>query len=680
MRVAVPISRFLLLLPAAAMLLLPGAVRAATVKWIDPTPAELAMKSEPKAPGAPAIILSYTESDDANSAEVLVHVRLKVLTEGGLSAGTVNVPDRIVRNDKFDQEFFGRTIHPDGSVVVFQGTPQNSTTVDEFYGTRKVIALPAVTVGSILEYGYHFESQNTVFTYLIGYYNPIWRVQQRYFVRSASFTLKAPEPAHSPNPWLPSYGPEDVRWVANLPPGAQVIKAKGSFILNMEDIPAPAIEEFMPPPTSAFYNVRFFYYDKKQDRYWGESGDRVDARWIDFDKPTPLLKRAVQDLILPSDNDDAKLTKLYQAVEKLENTDLSREHSKHEEKAEGEKTGDNADAIWTNKRGNSGELTLLFVALARAAGYPAYPMAVASRDHAVFDQSVLSWNQMDAMVAIVNINGHEAFFDPGTRMCPIGHMAPAHGNVVGVSTEAKVVKIRATPEASYKANITDRAAELTLAANGAVNGKITIVWQGNAGLAMRRQVLREDAHAVETAAEKQLQSRVPEGVEVKLVTLTGLDDATQPLTGTFSVTGKLGVATGKRVILPAQFFASTGKRMLAPETRTQPLAFPESYVTRDRIILVLPAELAVEALPQPHTASVAKDTVYQAKVDSGTAKQYPGKTLLVAQRALLLNRIDYKPEEYATLHKYFGDVAAGDGEQIVLKPAAAAETSRAGTQ
>jgi hypothetical protein len=46
--------------------------------------------------------------------------------------------------------------------------------------------------------------------------------------------------------------------------------------------------------------------------------------------------------------------------------------------------------------------------------------------------------------------------------------------------------------------------------------------------------------------------------------------------------------------------------------------------------------------------------------------------VLVAQRTLLLNRIDYMPEEYAGLHKYFGDVAAGDEEQIVLRAAAAA--------
>jgi hypothetical protein len=70
-----------------AVLLAPSSARASSPPWIDPSPAELQMTSEPKAPGAPAILLSWEEHDDANSAEVVVHVRLKVLTEGGLSAG-----------------------------------------------------------------------------------------------------------------------------------------------------------------------------------------------------------------------------------------------------------------------------------------------------------------------------------------------------------------------------------------------------------------------------------------------------------------------------------------------------------------------------------------------------------------------------------------------------------------
>ena len=66
------------------------------------------MTSDPKAPGAAAIVLSYDETDDAESAEVFLHVRLKILTEGGLDAGTIELPERIVRNDEFDRKVAAR--------------------------------------------------------------------------------------------------------------------------------------------------------------------------------------------------------------------------------------------------------------------------------------------------------------------------------------------------------------------------------------------------------------------------------------------------------------------------------------------------------------------------------------------------------------------------------------------
>lgn len=669
MRLVLPVSAVLPLVALAAFLT-PRPALAGPVRWIDPTPDELKMTSEPKAPGAPAIILSYEEIDDAESAEVIVHVRLKVLTEGGLSAGTVEVPDGIVENDLFNQVFFARTIHPDGSIIEFKGTPENSKTVNSDEGGGKVIAMPAVTVGSILEYGYHFESQNTIYTHLVGLYAPTWHVQQAYFVRSAHFSLRK------------SVDQEVVRWVANLPKGTSITRAKGRFDLEVHDVPARIEEEYMPPQTSAVYNVRFFYYDGTQDHYWGEVGAKIDNAWLYFDAPTKLLKDAVAGLISPGDSDETKLRKIYSAVQALENTDLSREHSTREDKSEGLKTAQTAEAIWTNKRGSSGELALLFVALARSAGYKAYPMAVASRNWAVFDQSVMSWNQMNANVAIVNVNGHDVFFDPGTKFCPFNKMAPWHANVTGVSTEAKLVKIRMTPEDRYDNNRTEHVADLTLAPDGSVTGTVKVAWVGLAGLSLRREAVRSDEHAAEKTMEKQLQDEVPEGVEVKFSKVTGLTDPEVPLLADFAVSGKLGNMTTKRLILPAQFFASGSKRMLAPETRTLPLMFPEAYVSRDRVVLHLPAGMSVEAMPESHTFNVAKDLAYVSSVQSGAGPQAPGQQLVVAQRTVVLNRIDYKPEEYPELHKYFGNVAGADQEQLILSilktsPAAAAAATAA---
>jgi hypothetical protein len=45
---------------------------------------------------------------------------------------------------------------------------------------------------------------------------------------------------------------------------------------------------------------------------------------------------------------------------------------------------------------------------------------------------------------------------------------------------------------------------------------------------------------------------VPHDVQLKLVALKGLDTYNTPLTAAFTVSGQLGGATGKRILIPAQ--------------------------------------------------------------------------------------------------------------------------------
>ncbi len=165
----------------------------AELKWITPTPAELSMTAEPKAPGAPAIVLSYEETDDANTFETIIHARIKILTLGGLSAGNIELPRRLVDSDYFDQNIFARTIHPNGTIIPFVRSTQNTANTQDDASSNTVISLPSVEVGSILEYIFHFEVRFMYTEQLLSSYAPVWNAQRKYFMRSAHFRLNAPE-------------------------------------------------------------------------------------------------------------------------------------------------------------------------------------------------------------------------------------------------------------------------------------------------------------------------------------------------------------------------------------------------------------------------------------------------------------------------------------------------------
>ena len=632
-------------------------VPAAVTQWTNPTAAELQMTSEPKAPGAPAIILSYDETGYSWTPEITIHVRIKVLTSGGITAGTIEIPGNIAHND----DFVARTIHSDGSIVPFVRDPRNPVTpTTESGANRKFISLPSVEAGSIIEYRCHFASPNMAYTYIWGAssYAPTWQIQQAYFVRAAHYNLTI----------TGDLRPKATRWVANLPPGAAIKREDAHVTLDLTDIPAAAAEDFMPPPNSVLYNVRFFYQEYERDNYWGVTGASADDRWKVYDTPSKVLVAVANSLTLPTDNSDAKLRKIYAAVEALENTDFTRRHSKDEDKAANLNLDKNSEGIWNRKRGNSWELTHLFVALARAAGFKAYPMEVASRGHDVFDQNVLSWSQLDSMIAIVVVADKELYFDPGTPFCAYGDLATTHSHVIGVSTEAKLVKIRSTPTVPVAASLTERKADLTLSPTGEVTGKIQIAWSRNAAFLPRAAGLLGDALDVETGIERALQSVLPSGLEVHLESLNGLADGEVALIAKFSVSGKLGVATARRLIVPAQIFASTAKPILSSETRTLPVSFPEAFEIRDQTVFHLPAQLSAEPLPQPANLSIGNRTAYASEAAVSSKDPH----ILLSQRIFVLKEVDYKLEDYPALHKYFGQVATFDQNQISLQIAPAA--------
>jgi predicted thioesterase len=234
-----------------------------------------------------------------------------------------------------------------------------------------------------------------------------------------------------------------------------------------------------------------------------------------------------------------------------------------------------------------------------------------------------------------------------------------------VSTEAKLVKIRMTPTEPAKGARTERMADLMLMPNGDVSGKATITWSENAALRLRQKAIRDDEHAVKRDVEKEVQGEVPPGVEVKLESLEGLDNADVPLVATLAVSGKMGQATRKRIVLPSQFFASTGKPVFVGDIRTQPIAFPEAYTGRDKMRLRMPAGYVVESLPDGRSLATAKDSGYA----SNALPAADDGSVIVTQRAFSLNRVDYKVDEYRGLRQYFQQVADYDQDQIILKVA-----------
>ena len=119
-----------------------------------PNPDELKMTSDPKAPGADAVYLDFEENDSDARQSHNYYARIKVLTEKGKEAATVEIP--YYGGAYSIGSVSGRTIHPDGSILELEKDAIFERALNKTGDLRiksLTFTLPGVEPGSIISTG-----------------------------------------------------------------------------------------------------------------------------------------------------------------------------------------------------------------------------------------------------------------------------------------------------------------------------------------------------------------------------------------------------------------------------------------------------------------------------------------------------------------------------------------------
>lgn len=640
-------------------------------QWTTPTPEELSMTSVPQAPGASAVYLFREETTEDHLHMYSVYERIKILTDGGKERANVELKYQSGGEMGYSiSDIAGRTIHPDGTIVPFTGKPYERMVVKTqgYKAKAKVFTLPDVTVGSIIEYRYKLRWEDNMYS------APTWIVQNDLYLTKGHFLWRPTDRqlTTSDGGQLTAV----VAWTPILPSGTQVkstqmagsnLGGEGSSVIELDvhDIPPTPDEEYMPPIASLSYRVLFYYSPyQKGEEFWKSEGKRWSKVNDKFIGPGSAVKGAVQNIVAASDTQEQKLKKIYAAVEELENSDFTREHTKVEDKAEGLSQLRTTDDIWTRKRGSSDQIAGLFVAMARAAGMKAYLMVVTNRDRTLFLPAYLSLYQLDDDIAIVNVDGKERFFDPGSRYCPFGHLAWRHTDTGGLRQTDGGTALSGTPGESYTDSLVARIANLKMDETGSVTGKVDIKFTGAPALKWRHKALTDDKETVEREMKESVEQMLPGGMEVKLLGIDKLTDYESPLGATFDVKGPIGSPTGKRLVIPGDLFEVNTKATFAHDKRELAVWFPYRYSARDVIRINFPAGFQVESVPPDGDAKLPKMAIYNMKAT-------PDATGVTIRRNLYLAEILYKTDEYPDLRKFYNQFETKDQEPVVLKVAAA---------
>jgi hypothetical protein len=520
---------------------------------------------------------------------------------------------------------------------------------------QMVFTLPNVEVGSILEYRLQLRyGDNTVSS-------PRWDIQQPFFVHKAHYYF------------VPSSGGGYISnsrgqildrimlttsGVANT---AVTHDQKGHYALDLTDIPPIPTDDWMPPLNTIRWRVEFYYtYATSGVDFWDSEGKRWAKDVEHFTNPSGKIKDAVAQIVAPTDTDEQKARKIYAAVMKLDNTRFTRRKSEAERKAEKLKAIKDAEDVWKQQSGSDDEITLLYVAFARAAGLKVWPMKVVDRSRAIFDPRYLSVDQLDDYIAIVELNGKEVFLDPGQKMCPFGSLKWTHAYGSGFRLSGKGATLSTAPPETYKDAVVQRVADLTIDPSGNVTGTIRFVMTGPDSLRWRQLAIENDQDEVKKQFNESMQGDLPEGVEADFDHFLALDDYNTNLVAIVKVTGAIGSATGKHFFLPGLFFEARSKHpFVALDQRATPIDVEYPRIVQDDVTYHLPPGLSIDTVPQVSNAAWPDHALL--KISSK-----PGTDSIGIMRTLVYNFTLLDPKDYGNLHDFYQKVATADQQQLVL--------------
>jgi hypothetical protein len=664
-------------------------LRAEQKEWPLITTQEKAYKECPQLPGASAVYLYREEVRDEEQGETRIFRRIKVLTAAGRDRADIEIPYSKGYTKVVDLE--ARVVPENGSPRYFGGQVFDKTAI-RGPGIRvavKSFALPGVTPGSIIEYRYKLVSDDRApkgkiedfldaldigqgkppegdigkGMKLISFPAEIWDVQDDLFTSKAKFVYIKGDFWQ----FLLSFifeGRSSLMWFTKRIPDARPVWSKGQLELVAENIPPFEAEEMMPPEDSEKMGVNIFYFDsefKDQAAYWKvECANWQKAAEGFIGKPAKMAPE-VGKILEGIEDPVAKLRKLYERAQRVRNLSYQKRLTSQQRKEQKLKYNRNAADVLARDYGYRSDVTRLFIAMARAAGFAAEPVRVSTRDDKLFQMKYLAFTeQLDSEMALVKVNDRELLFDPATPFCPFGLVHWSR-------TSTAAVRYSDNPPAFFMTTIyppdlalTQRELALAIDAEGRLAGTVKTTYQGHEALIRRLEFIHDDREEVRKSLEEEMAELLPMGSTATLKKMDNIDNNADAVIVEYDVViPGLVTSAGDRILLPASPLLGAKHYPFRHAQRKYPVYFPYPFREFNDIIITLPEGTAVETRPEVKKSQLDNFSYTLVCVQEGPQKVH-------IQRDLIVKKSYFPVDQYTTVKAFYDSVRSNDEEQLVL--------------
>lgn len=626
--------------------------------WQPINPADLALKQSKTDPNADAealfreVRVSSEQHGDNVRNLWSEYVRLKIFTERGKDLGNVQIPF-FGSSDVFN--IAGRTIHPDGSIVELTKDSIFEKVIEKRGFKTKVVslALPAVQPGSIVEYKFtktegddrHYFSEHRL------------EVQSAYPVDEVTFFIKP----------LPSNIYPAMRYLPfGCSPELGEITHDGFSVFKIKNVPAFHEENYSPPELSAKQWILIFYEDNSKtgkDKYWTALGKDRYKEYSDQVKINNEIKDLAAQITAGAATDDDKLDKIL----KYCRTQIKDIRGDEITTAELDKAKPNRNTIDTirRKEGDSIDIQMAFIALAKAAGYDARRVDLADRATFLFGPGMQSRFFLNVSEVAVNVADKWKFYDVTNPALPGGQLRWQEQGVYALIIDNKDPEMVKTPMLTAHDNITNRFGQFTLSEEGTLEGDVRQLIFGNAAAEWRERNRHTNDTQREDAVRDELKQMFSD-FDATNIHISANPDASKPVGITYHlVVRNYAQRTGKRLFVEPDFFASHYGNRFAENTRHNNIYFEYPWGEVDSIDITVPPGYTLDHADAPPGVTSGNTCDYGVKIAYEKDKnriQYR-RHLFFGDKDLLL----FEAKIYPNLKKVFDTIHESDNHVLTFK-------------
>jgi hypothetical protein len=612
--------------------------------WQPITPQDMQFKQITGYPDAPAVLLYHadyiTYVSDYDQSE-FVYYRIKVLTDAGKAYANVEIP--LVPWIKI-HDLEARAIHPDGSIAELSSKPFEKIIFKNrnFKFLAETFTLPNVAVGTIIEYRFRLRSSWT--------YSNQWILDHDLFTLKEHFLFK-----HA--------GPFSMSFVVNGST-AKPEKKNETYELELTNVPPFRPEEQMPPAENYKACVRFFYgttdmagmrgFWTHQARSWSLGADN----FIGYHR---AIGDVAAEAIGSATDPEEKLRKLYARVQEVRNLYWERERNDKEEKKEHLKENKSVIDVLKHGYGNSYEISALFVAMARAAGFNASLILVAGRERRFYRTEFLDSSQYNWTIAGVTLQGKNLLLDPATKFCPFGLIRWTNTATSALKLEKEKWNFIITPSLGQDRAVVLRTARVALDDQGSLKGHVTVTFEGVEALERRLLNLQTDEAGRNKGLEEEVTSWLPPQSTAKMNYSQGWGETSGPVVADMEIeVPSYAAKAGKRLLLPSSLFPTKQIDVFRHAERKYPVYFPYAFSELDLTVIKMPAGYSVETIPE----------AIEVKTKFGMYRNSTkiSEDQIVTTRGLFVNQFMFEPAQYSELKEFFVKVEAADQFLAALSP------------